>query len=76
MRDVEKGVWSPNEYLAPSTVLECTGIEASIVTAAYTVRRSGTVMVVGVGKSVIHNLPFMHLSLAEIKLLFINRYTP
>jgi L-iditol 2-dehydrogenase len=31
-------------------------------------------MVVGVGRSVMNNLPFMHLSLAEIELKFINRY--
>lgn len=32
------------------------------------------VMVVGVGKNKMNNLPFMHLSLAEIQLRFINRY--
>ncbi|KAH9845161.1 L-arabinitol 4-dehydrogenase-like [Teratosphaeria destructans] len=74
-RDVEKGVPSPNEYVAPSTVLECTGVESSVVTAAYTCRRSGLVMVVGVGRSIMNNLPFMHLSLAEIDLRFINRYS-
>lgn len=73
-RDVEKGLPDANEYNAPSTVLECTGIESSVITAAYTCRRSGAVMVVGVGRSVMHNLPFMHLSLAEIELKFINRY--
>jgi L-iditol 2-dehydrogenase len=57
---------SENECSAPSTVLECTGIESSIATAAYTARRGGTVMVIGVGKAVINNLPFMHLSLAEV----------
>ena len=31
-------------------------------------------MVVGVGRSKMDNLPFMHLSLAEIGLRFINRY--
>lgn len=74
-RDVDKGTPSPTEYLAPSTVLECTGIESSIVTAAYSCRRNGVVMVVGVGRSIIDNLPFMHLSLAEIDLKFINRYS-
>lgn len=54
------------EYGAPETVLECTGVENSIVTATYTVRRGGTVMVIGVGKEIMHNLPFMHLSLAEV----------
>lgn len=32
-------------------------------------------MVVGVGSSHVNNLPFMHLSLSEIDLKFINRYT-
>ncbi|KAH7561589.1 chaperonin 10-like protein [Bipolaris maydis] len=62
------------EYGAPETVLECTGVENSVVTAAYTARRGGTVMVIGVGKEIMNNLPFMHLSLAEIDLRFINRY--
>lgn len=31
-------------------------------------------MVVGVGKSKMDSLPFMHLSLGEIELRFINRY--
>lgn len=31
-------------------------------------------MVIGVGRSIMNNLPFMHLSLAEIQLKFINRY--
>ncbi|KZM20780.1 oxidoreductase [Ascochyta rabiei] len=62
------------EYGAPEVVLECTGVESSVVTAAYTVRRGGTVMVIGVGKEIMNNLPFMHISLAEIDLKFINRY--
>ncbi|KAH7406648.1 chaperonin 10-like protein [Phaeosphaeria sp. MPI-PUGE-AT-0046c] len=52
------------EYGAPETVLECTGVESS----------AGTVMVIGVGREIMNNLPFMHLSLAEIDLKFINRY--
>lgn len=63
-----------DEYSAPETVLECTGVESSICIAAYTARRGGTVMVIGVGRSIMNNLPFMHLSLAEIQLKFINRY--
>jgi L-iditol 2-dehydrogenase len=74
-RDVSKGVPAENEYDAPSTVLECTGIESSVITAAYSCRRGGVVMVVGVGRSIMNNLPFMHLSLAEIELKFINRYS-
>jgi L-iditol 2-dehydrogenase len=57
-----------DEYFAPRTVLECTGVESSICTAAFTVRRGGTVCVIGVGKSVMNNLPFMHLSLAEVRM--------
>lgn len=55
-----------DEYKAPRTVLECTGVESSVCTAAYAVRRGGTVMVIGVGKAIMNNLPFMHLSLAEV----------
>lgn len=55
------------EYGAPETVLECTGVESSVITAAYTVRRGGTVMVIGVGREIQNNLPFMHMSLAEVK---------
>jgi len=62
------------EYGAPETVLECTGVESSVITACHTARRGGTVMVIGVGRSIMNNLPFMHLSLAEINLKFINRY--
>ncbi|KAL4923528.1 putative alcohol dehydrogenase [Aspergillus undulatus] len=69
-----RSLFGEAEYNAPDRVLECTGIESSIVTAAFTARRGGVVVVVGVGKEVIHNLPFMHLSLAEIDLKFINRY--
>ncbi|KAL7811177.1 GroES-like protein [Trichoderma aethiopicum] len=62
------------EYFAPRTILECTGVESSVCTAAFAVRRGGTICVIGVGKSIMNNLPFMHLSLAEIELKFINRY--
>jgi L-iditol 2-dehydrogenase len=54
------------EYSAPGTILECTGVESSVTTAAFTVRRGGTLMVIGVGKETMNNLPFMHLSLAEV----------
>lgn len=54
------------EYGAPETVLECTGVESSVATAAYAVRRGGTVMVIGVGREIMNNLPFMHLSDAEV----------
>ncbi|EXJ95471.1 hypothetical protein A1O1_00593 [Capronia coronata CBS 617.96] len=74
-RNVETGIPDANEYNAPTTVFECTGIEPSVITAAYACRRAGVVMVVGVGRSIMNNLPFMHLSLAEIQLKFINRYS-
>lgn len=63
-----------DEYKMPASVMECTGVESSVCTACYCVRRGGTLMVVGVGKSIMNNVPFMHLSLAEIDLKFINRY--
>ncbi|KAL1860576.1 hypothetical protein VTK73DRAFT_7275 [Phialemonium thermophilum] len=61
-------------YFAPRTVLECTGVESSVVTGCFAARRGGSVVVIGVGKNVMNNLPFMHISLAEINLKFINRY--
>ncbi|EXA31512.1 alcohol dehydrogenase [Fusarium oxysporum f. sp. pisi HDV247] len=69
-------VGSPRtEYDMPQLVLECTGFESSIATASYTVRRGGCINVVGVSsKPLANNIPFMHLSLAEIQLRFINRY--
>ncbi|CAI6334420.1 unnamed protein product [Periconia digitata] len=67
-------VEAAGEYGAPDVVLECTGVESSVITGCYTARRGGTVMVIGVGREIMNNLPFMHLSLAEINLKFINRY--
>lgn len=55
-----------DEYRAPPTVLECTGVESSVCTAAFAVRRGGVVCVIGVGRAVMNNLPFMHMSLAEV----------
>ncbi|ROW02739.1 hypothetical protein VSDG_01769 [Cytospora chrysosperma] len=63
------------EHLAPPCVIECTGVESSVCTASFTVQRGGRVVVVGVGRDIMNNLPFMHLSLSEIDLRFINRYT-
>ncbi|KAK1069113.1 hypothetical protein LTR74_005155 [Friedmanniomyces endolithicus] len=74
-RELERAGPSKTEYNAPSTVLECTGIESSVATAAYSCRRNGTVMVIGVGRSIMNNVPFMQLSLSEIELRFINRYS-
>lgn len=62
-----RALFGPTEYVAPETVLECTGVESSVCTAAYTARRGGTVMVIGVGKAIMNNLPFMHISLAEVR---------
>jgi L-iditol 2-dehydrogenase len=59
-------LFGDSEYGCPETVLECTGVESSIATAAFAVRRGGTVMVIGVGRPVINNIPFMHLSLGEV----------
>ncbi|KAI0155583.1 chaperonin 10-like protein [Pestalotiopsis sp. NC0098] len=67
-------LYGDNEYSAPPTVLECTGVESSIVLATHVARRGGVVCVIGVGREVMNNLPFMHISLAEIDLRFINRY--
>lgn len=64
-----KGVrklFGDGEYVAPDTVLECTGVESSVLTACHAARRGGRVVVIGVGKSVMHNFPFMHLSMAEV----------
>ncbi|CAG8037693.1 unnamed protein product [Penicillium nalgiovense] len=69
-----RALFGSGEYFAPETILECTGVESSVCTATYTARRGGTVMVIGVGKAIMNNLPFMHISLAEIDLRFINRY--
>ncbi|KAF9890548.1 hypothetical protein FE257_005679 [Aspergillus nanangensis] len=69
-----RALFGEDEYAAPESVLECTGVESSVGTACFTVRRGGAVTVIGVGKAVMNNLPFMHVSLAEIDLRFINRY--
>nr|POE66686.1 l-arabinitol 4-dehydrogenase [Quercus suber] len=73
-REATAGVPSPDESRAPATVLECTGVAASIATAAYTCRRAGLVVVIGVGHNLIDHVPFMHMSLAQIELRFTNRY--
>jgi L-iditol 2-dehydrogenase len=61
-----RSLFGTEEYFAPETVLECTGVESSVCTALYTARRGGSVVVIGVGKAVMNNLPFMHISLAEV----------
>lgn len=69
-----KSLFGSSEYDAPPRALECTGVESSINTLAYVVRRSGLLLIIGVGRDYINNFPFMHLSLAEIDVKFINRY--
>ncbi|KAF1350961.1 chaperonin 10-like protein [Delphinella strobiligena] len=71
-REIRK-IFGQGEYVAPPTVLECTGVESSVATAAYVVRRGGRVLVIGVGASSL-KLPFMHMSLGEVDFAFINRY--
>ena len=51
----------------PRVVYECTGVQSSVVTAAYLPRPTGEVMVIGVGKPIMNELPFMHMSLAEVR---------
>lgn len=47
-------------------VFECTGVQSSVITAAYLPRARGEVMAVGVGRPTMDLLPFMHMSLAEV----------
>lgn len=61
-----RSLFGETEYVQPRVVFECTGIESSVCSAAFMVRRGGVLMVVGVGRSIMNNLPFMHLSLAEV----------
>lgn len=57
------------ERLAPPCVIECTGAESSVCTASFAVQRGGRVVVVGVGRDTMNNLPFMRLSLSEVSRL-------
>lgn len=59
-------LFGSGEYVATETILECTGVESSVYTAAYTARRGGTVIAIGVAIAIMKNLPFMHTSLAEV----------
>lgn len=63
-----RALFGPTEYEAPATVLECTGVESSVVTAAHIVRTGGDLMVIGIGKDIMNNLPFMKISLSEASL--------
>lgn len=62
-----RALFGSTEYKAPETILECTGVESSVITASYTVRRGGDLVVIGVGKDIMNNLPFMHISLSEVR---------
>jgi L-iditol 2-dehydrogenase len=53
----------------PRSVFECTGVQSSVVTASYVPRPAGEVIVIGVGKAIMNELPFMHLSMAEVEYL-------
>ncbi|KAF2163757.1 hypothetical protein M409DRAFT_68332 [Zasmidium cellare ATCC 36951] len=57
----------------PRVVYECTGVQSSVATACYLPRPAGEMMVIGVGKPMMNEIPFMHISLAEVDLKFINR---
>lgn len=76
-REIRK-LFDEDEYDAPGVVLECTGVESSVCTAAFAAKRGGVVMVIGVGRAVMNNLPFMHMSLSEVNTRFLfpeNFYT-
>lgn len=60
----------------PRVVYECTGVQSSVNTAAYLPRAKGEVMVVGVGRPLLNELPFMHMSLAEVLFLYYNHKFP
>jgi L-iditol 2-dehydrogenase len=62
-----RALFGPTEYEAPATILECIRVESSVVTAAHVVRTGGDLMVIGVGKDIMNNLPFMKISLSEVK---------
>ena len=61
-----RNIFGDTEYSFPDVVLECTGVESSIMTSVYATRRGGSVMVIGVGRPFINNVPFMHMSLSEV----------
>jgi L-iditol 2-dehydrogenase len=57
----------------PRVALECTGVESSLATAIYSVKFSGIVHAIGVGKD-FQNIPFMHASVNDINIKFQYRY--
>ena len=58
----------------PRIVYECTGVQSSVITACHIPRPGGEVIAIGVGKPFMNELPFMHISMAEVDIKFINRY--
>ncbi len=61
------------EEIMPKIAMECTGVESSVATCAFSVQPGGSIMVIGVGKH-FQTIPFMHLSTNEITLKFLFRY--
>lgn len=45
------------ESTSPTSVLECIGFSSSIIAASHTVRKGGTVMIVGAGQPVLDGIP-------------------
>lgn len=69
-------LFGTTEYVMPPVVLECTGFASSINTCCYVVRRNGVLTILGVsGNNELDGFPFMPLSLGEVDVRFINRYT-
>ncbi|GAB7346027.1 hypothetical protein MBLNU457_4796t1 [Dothideomycetes sp. NU457] len=58
----------------PRVSYECTGVASSVHTVLYATQRGGEIMVIGVGRKIMDGVPFMHASMAEIDMKFINRY--
>ncbi|TKX26573.1 L-arabinitol 4-dehydrogenase-1 [Elsinoe australis] len=70
VKEVLRGLGAP----MPRVSYECVGMASSVSACLHATRRGGEVMVIGVGKETMDGLPFMHASMAEIDLKFINRY--
>lgn len=60
----------------PPVILECTSFSLSINSCCYVIRRNGVSTILGVSdKNKIDVFPLMPLSLGEVDVRFINRYT-
>lgn len=53
----------------PRVSFECTGVAASVHTCVFATQRGGEVMVIGVGRSIMDGMPFMHASMAEVSFM-------